>query len=154
MEPGPDYDVWIAANVMGWKVLTPEQTRHMTSVSDRVCVLQPVFGLMRYYNGPHMWEMRRWHPSTDIVAAWDVIDRFRAPELHRHSIGFCNRLRELRVETYTAPEMAYQICQIARESLEPIPSWEDIRKEFGQYFDGIDAEQFVRDLRDEIDDSG
>ena len=149
MEPGPDYDVWIAKNVMGWEVLTPAQTSTIEDVNDRVCCLQPHpgLGLMRYFDGPHMWELRRWHPSTDIVAAWDIIDRFRAPELWQNSIGFRNQLRLLEPEKYTASEMAYRICEIARDSMEPIPSWEDIRKEFGHHFDGLDVDAFMRDIR-------
>jgi hypothetical protein len=69
-----ELDVLVATFVMGWAVLTPAETETMTDVSDQVCVLHPrPFGLMRYHEArPQYFELRPWHPSEDIVAAYNM----------------------------------------------------------------------------------
>ena len=159
MEPGSDYDVWIAKNVMGWKVLTPAQTDTIEDVSDRVCCLQPHpgLGLMRYFDGPHMWELRRWHPSTDIVAAWDVVEHFNKPEQTELAIAFRTRFNQSEVNACSTAEAAHRICEAARFVVDPpnlVEAFNELRREFGHHFDGLDVDAFMREMRDdEIDDT-
>lgn len=151
-QPGYDLDAWIALHVMGFTLLTPRQTDRLQDVHDGICIIEmgPHFGLMRYYEeSSTMWQMKRWHPSTDIVAAWEVIERFKHPSRYEQHTGFWNRLNVLSMYEHSASEMAYQICLAAYEAMQPSPSWDDIRKRFGRYFDGIDADEFVRELRED-----
>lgn len=85
--------------------------------------------------------------STDIAAAWPIIAIFKRDDMYDHRAAFSNGLRALNIIDLSAEQMAYNICLLALEAIKPKPSWEEIRQQFGKYFDGIDVDVFMRDVR-------
>ncbi len=74
-----ELDALVAEKVMGWQVLTPDETEHLEEVNDCMVVVHPnPYGVMRYVEKSYnYYGYVEWHPSTDIAAAWQVVERMR-----------------------------------------------------------------------------
>lgn len=62
MTPGRELDALVAEKVMGWKERV-----------DFDCIVEDTDVLIRYE--PFSMEVREFHPSTDISAAWEVVEK-------------------------------------------------------------------------------
>jgi hypothetical protein len=70
MPAGREMDALVAERVMGW-------VRHPDSMYRHWCERQPD-GTLRFLDQCEpLHTVRPWHPSTDIAAAWEVVEKLR-----------------------------------------------------------------------------
>jgi hypothetical protein len=68
MPAGREMDALVAERVMGW-------VRHPDSMYRHWCERQPD-GTLRFLDQCEpLHTVRPWHPSTDIAAAWEVVEK-------------------------------------------------------------------------------
>lgn len=133
------------AEALGWTILTPGQMPEETEM-DRTCMMASGgLGLCRYRllsTTPDYWTLDPWRPSTDIAAAFTVLDELRKRGLwwmidvddDRFALSIIlpardpklpdwgQALDEWTAEGSTLPEV---ICEAAVEALEGISEPED-----------------------------
>ena len=74
MNPGPEIDALVATEVMGWiRINTTKSGRHF------------VWGYPEHPNPPPSAAGPDWSPSTNIAAAWEVVEKMDCPV----AIGTC-----------------------------------------------------------------
>ncbi len=146
MEQGRELDAWIAEHVMGWQWFEhPTEDIAYFRLADRF-VYGAVTNKART-NIEYMSALPAY--SKDIGKAWHVIERFRHDDMYDHRAAFTNSVNALSITELTASEMAYQICEAARLAMDPMVSWDEIRKRFGHHFDNIDVDAFMREMRED-----
>jgi hypothetical protein len=77
MEAGPELDVLIAEKVMGWK-LSPKKTDGVREFGS--AWLDENGAVTRFQEDrrpPYDWDMKPFSPSTDIDAAWEVVEKLK-----------------------------------------------------------------------------
>ena len=65
LEAGRELDALVAEKVMGWRLLDPPQADQPSYWATWVML-------------PHREAAKDWSPSTNIAAAWEVVERLRA----------------------------------------------------------------------------
>ena len=75
LEPGPELDALVAEKVMGWEVTRRDHP--MLEGGEQVIHAKDADGALRAV----IWDIANyprslwWHPSTDITAAWEVVEK-------------------------------------------------------------------------------
>ena len=107
---GPEMDMLVAQNVMGWTIGPEEEIwdQHMHFKQKVQCWLSPA--ILEY------WIVGKFNPSSDISAAWEVVEKMQ-------SMGYCfdadgnARVKRIRFgigqEIGEAETMPLAICRAA-----------------------------------------
>lgn len=74
MKPGRNLDALVAEKVMGWAIMRGDITRFHPSEVGRPILFLDDIGEPRLYRTRES-SPTAWSPSTDIAAAWEVVDR-------------------------------------------------------------------------------
>lgn len=106
---GPELDALVAEQVMGWTLGEPEYVMGYLSHGG---------SMMRLWKGPGIPTAKGilpgqldWHPSTDIAAAWAVVEKLRGGFLWLDS---GNEL--FRAAFWKGPDNGGQVCECSAET--------------------------------------
>ena len=160
MEPGRELDTLIAEKVMGWQWVQAVddwgQLRRFLAEPSDWRDYTPA-DMQTPLRASPLWDYEVPRYSKDIAAAWDVVEHFNKPEQTELAIAFRTRFNQSEVNACSTAEAAHRICEAARFVVDPpnlVEAFNELRREFGHHFDGLDVDAFMREMRDdEIDDT-